>query len=301
MERMLPLHLSPIASEKAGSAIVISGSGRSGTTIIGKLLHSFEGVEYAFEPPMLVSLLPLIESMDAASWRLLYETYVYEEFFINAMTGRAINTNRADDSSIYQVKSAEEIDSRLQRSIRKLEAERLTTAATVAYKLPNVIPFLPRLAEYYPHTRFLIMKRDAVGTINSLIEKGWFSDESVRTSMVWPFRLLDGVKIPSWVKEGDDRSWVEMPEIDRCAYYYIRVSEGVEHIPNRIELSYRDLLSDPHATACRLAKVFGLQPGSKTDAIVSSIRPADKVRDMDITHRIDPRLAQVVAYYSGNL
>ena len=37
--------------------VIIGGSARSGTTIIGKLIHSLKNIEYQFEPPMLVSLL----------------------------------------------------------------------------------------------------------------------------------------------------------------------------------------------------------------------------------------------------
>ena len=36
---------------------------RSRTTIIGKIIHSFDRVEYAFEPPDLLSLLSLIDIM----------------------------------------------------------------------------------------------------------------------------------------------------------------------------------------------------------------------------------------------
>ncbi|MEZ0317551.1 MAG: sulfotransferase [Methylophilaceae bacterium] len=295
----MTLHISTLATKKVSSALVISGSGRSGTTIIGKLLHSMQGVEYAFEPPLLVTLLPLIQELDEISWKLLYETYLYEDFFISSLSGRAINTNRADDSSIYQVKSDDEINSRLNYSIRKQEAEKSAESATIIYKLPNVVPFLPKLADYYPDTRFLIMKRDAVGTINSLIQKSWFSDVNVCTSMVWPYRSYGDVKIPSWVRKNDDALWLDMSEIDRCAYYYILVNEDVSKISNRIELSYQALLLDPQATAHSLAQSFGLNFGTKTQSIIDSIEPAKKERDIDILQKISPTLAAKVAYYSN--
>lgn len=295
----MTLHISQFGTKKVSTALVISGSGRSGTTIIGKLLHSMRGVEYAFEPPLLVSLMPLIEKLDEATWKLLYETYLYEDFFINALSGRAINTNAADDSSIYQVKAEKEISDRLNHSIRKQDAEKSAQLATIMYKLPNVVPFLPKLAEYYPDTKFLIMKRDAVGTINSLIQKSWFSDLNVRTSMVWPYRQFGNVKVPSWVREQDDGLWVEMTEIDRCAYYYIRVNEDIERIPNRIELNYSELLNAPEFVAHELAKNFGFQFGEKTKQIISTIKPAAKERDTEIIQKISPCLSDAVKYYSS--
>ena len=188
--------ISEKAEETVGNAILVSGSARSGTTIIGKLLHSFEHVEYAFEPPMLFSMMPLITKIPEAQWKLLYETYLYEEFFINALCGRSINCNCCDDSSIYSVKGAEQIKRRLNRSIGKVKAELLGADYTLAFKMPDIVPFVPLLLQYYPHTRVVIMIREAVGTLNSLIAKKWFAVENISANMIWPFRLKQGEKIP---------------------------------------------------------------------------------------------------------
>jgi len=51
------LQISNIASDKVNSSILISGVARSGTTIVGKLISSFDGVEYSFEPPMMFTLI----------------------------------------------------------------------------------------------------------------------------------------------------------------------------------------------------------------------------------------------------
>lgn len=266
---------------------------------MGMLIHSFDGVEYAFEPPVLVSLMPLIGRMDEATWKLLYETYLYEDFFIGAISGRGINTNVIDDSSIYKVKTIEEIDVRLGHSMRKTEAEALAVSRTIAFKMPNIVPFLPKLLDYYPGTRVLIMKREAVGTINSLIEKRWFSDANLNANMNWPYRIFQDTQIPYWVKDGDDEKWVAMSEVDRCAYYYIRVNEDVELIPGRVEVKYNDFLGDPQGTAQRLADAFKLRFGAKTAEILASVAHIKKDRDMGIMSKISPSLADRVAYYSS--
>lgn len=266
---------------------------------MGKLIHSFEHVEYVFEPPMLVSLMPMIESLDESAWKLLYETYLYEEFFMNALSGRGINTNQADDSSIYKVKAAEEVANRLQRSIRKAEAEAIGNSSVIAYKMPNIVPFIPKLLTYYPQTRVLIMKRGAESTINSLLEKGWFSDESVKTTTVWPYRICGDIHVPSWIREEDDAKWVQMSEVDRCAYYYVRVSEDVKRIPNRLEIRYADLLENPAAIAADIASKFSLKPGAKTAEIIASIKPVAHERHQDVLGLISPVLREQVEMYSA--
>ena len=66
------LSLDKKISKKCNEAIIISGGARSGTTIIGKVLHSLKNVEYAFEPPALFALFPLINDLPKKIWKLLY-------------------------------------------------------------------------------------------------------------------------------------------------------------------------------------------------------------------------------------
>ena len=293
------LNISELAFEKAANAIVVTGSGRSGTTILGKVIHSFESVEYAFEPPMIYGLLPLIGHMPSSQWKLLYETYLYEELLINALAGRSINCNRSDDSSIYNVKGTHEIEDRLNKSLGKWEAESIAGSYTIAYKIPSAMPFLPLLVGYYPATRVVNIKRGAVETINSLMKKDWFADENMLTRSIWPFRLREGYKIPFWVKEEDDDYWLQLNNIDRCAYYYVRVSEDLERVPGRIEIDYEDLLANPAITIRSLADRLGLQFGEKTNEIVQSIKPTNKPRDMGLMDKITPSLAERVIFYSN--
>ncbi len=293
------LNISELAFKKVANAILVSGSARSGTTILGKAIHSFKNVEYAFEPPMMYGMLPLIEQLPACQWKLLYETFLYEEFFINALSGRSINCNYSDDSSIYNVKDVKEIDGRLNKSIGKAEAESMAEDYTIAFKMPDITPYLPRLVEYYPGTQVVIMKRGAVETINSLLQKDWFSDGNISNSPIWPFRVRGGRKIPFWVKEDDDDYWLQLNVLDRCAYYYIRVSEDLGRMPGRIEVEYEKLLADPAVTIQSLADRLGLQFGEKTNEIVQSIKPTNKSRDMGLMDKITPSLAERVRFYSN--
>ena len=109
---------------------------------------------------MLFSMMPLINIMPESQWKLLYETYLYEEFFVNAICGRSINCNRSDDSSIYNVKGAKLIEGRLNRSIGKVKAELIGSDHTLAFKMPDIVPFIPLMLQYYPNTRVVIMKRE---------------------------------------------------------------------------------------------------------------------------------------------
>ena len=75
---IVDIHINSQAFESINESILISGCGRSGTTIVGKLLHSFDNVDYFFEPPLTYTILPLLGKIsdDIIKIQGLYE----EEF-----------------------------------------------------------------------------------------------------------------------------------------------------------------------------------------------------------------------------
>jgi len=277
-----------MASNVVSNAIIITGSARSGTTIMGKIVHSFQGVEYVNEPPMLFSLISKIDDVGPNIWKLLYETYLYEEFLINALAGRSINCNRGDDSSIYHVKGNEEIEARLQNSYGKLEVEDIIKLKNVqlAYKMPDIVPYVSKINDIYPSRTVVVMLRDATETINSLIAKKWFAKENETSAVIWPFSVHRGVNVPYWVKEGDELLWIELNEIDRSAYYYIRMNEDVSLIQNSLKVSYSDLVNSPLQEVKKISELLGCSFGEKTKMIIDDIRPREHKRDSDIVRKI---------------
>jgi hypothetical protein len=295
--KMLELHSS--ATQCAHSAILISGSARSGTTIVGKLIHSFEGVEYVFEPPALIALFSIIEHMPEAQWKFLYEAYLYEEFLINAVSGRAINTNVADDSAIYAVKGASDIERRLNRSWPKMEAARLAAQSRVAYKIPNIIPFIPLLRKRYPGTKVVMVKRGASETISSLMAKHVFTPDHPSSMLPWPTRVQEGKRYPYWLKLGDEGLWDELNELDRCAYYYICMNDGVDEFGNQLTLKYATLINNPRGVAEALANELGMNFGERTDEIIDSIKPTGKRIEADLLGAVSTEFRREVLEYSA--
>jgi hypothetical protein len=295
------LNISKKAKKIVGNAIVLSGTARSGTTIMGKIIHSFDGVEYAYEPPFLFSLFPYINVMPEHQWKLFYDTYLYEEFFINALSGRSINCNISDDSSIYNVKSESEIKARLSKSLSKRNAEIAGDNFILAYKMPDIIPFIKQLRNYYPKTRFVIMKRDALGTIKSLLSKGWFSNESTKSNSIWPFTIIRDIQIPFWVKKEDFDLWITMTELDRCAYYYIRMNEVGNLAPNVIEISYDSFVKNTEFIIDQLADTLNLKFGEKTLEILASVKPRKREKDYDLMHKIRQDFRALVQKYDERI
>lgn len=282
--------ISSKAHDHISRAILISGSARSGTTILGKVVHSFEGVEYAYEPPVLYGLFPLIHELSREQWSMLYEVHLYEEHFMGAIAGRSINCNLSDDSSIYRVKSESDIKSRLATSISKEQAEEQARLKIIAYKMPDIVAYIPKLQEYYPDTRVVVINRKALATINSLYKKKWFTNENANKNLLWPFSIYKDIQIPFWVKVEDHQNWYEMDSVDRCAYYYLQIMTNVPKITNKIELNYEDLVKSPDKVIEDLAGTLGLKWGAKTKEIISTIAPTDSTPDKNIFDRVSKTL-----------
>jgi hypothetical protein len=292
------LEITAKAKKKVNNAILLTGCARNGTTIMGKIIHSFELVEHVHEPPMLFSLVPLIDKMPREIWKLLYETYLYEEFLINAVSGRAINCNKSDDSSIYRVKTFEDVERRLEKTIRKNEAEKKASECVIFYKMPDIVPFVPKICEYYPGLTVVIMKRDAVGVLNSIIAKGWFSQENEDKNLVWPFKRYRGSKVPFWVDENDMDLWISLSEIDRCAYYYIRSNAAMHRIPSRIEISYEQFVGNPERIVLNVSKILKLTFGKKTRDIIRSVSPTKCDRNKRIVDEVCSLFRDRVKHFS---
>lgn len=263
------------ARAAAERMIFLTGPARSGTTLMGKLLHSCEGVEYLFEPPMVAALLPLVEGMAEWRFRLLWEALVYEEILIGQITGRDFNLNSNDDSCIYTGLDTGEVQKRLDKVWRKEEAVEAARRRLLAVKFPDMTPFLLRLKALYPGMKIISMVRGAQSVINSLLRKAWLTDESLaRRTLIWPSRNERGLTLPFWLKPSDENRWLTMRPVERAALYYCRIMEPLVGWKEVLLLSYDRLLEHPRRTLERMEKALGIRPTAKTDEILSTLHPA---------------------------
>lgn len=268
--------------KKLEEGLIICGSARSGTTIMGKLVHSLQGVEYFFEPPMIIPLLIQKESMSEKSFQVLYEYYMYDQLFLESIAGRAINTNKSDDSSIYKVKSNKEIAERIEKSIGHVDLQDKANKNFFAYKMPEVVFFIKELLNIYKKCKVIIMHRNSNDVINSLLSKGWFSDASLNSndkSEIFPTSIVNNVKVPFWVEECKLDFWINSSEINRCAYYVLKILESVNSNKNKaVIVDYDKFVCKPEYTMSQIISKFGMKPGCKTNEILSVIKLQKKQR-----------------------
>lgn len=267
------------AAEKCESAILICGAARSGTTLAGRLIHSCARVEYAFEPPTLFALFSHVQSIDPSTWRLLFQTYVYEEFLAGALAGRTINTNPYDQSSFISARTEEELAGRLGRSWGRADLEEHLGDAVVALKVPDILPYIkPARDALGGGLRPLVVVREPAGVLTSLLERAWFSDEALETgNLVWLRRASSYGVAPFWLARDDEELWHESNELMRCAIYYAAQYESMPQRGECVAVSYDHLTADARPTLEWVVERLDLEPGPRTWSLTDSVRAARRV------------------------
>ena len=267
--------------------VIIGGSARSGTTIIGKLIHSLKNVEYQFEPPMLVSLLLKQNELKEKSLKELLQFYFFDNFLLDSLAGRNINLNKNDDSCILNVKSEKDINKRQVTSLTRIELENLATSAIFSFKLPEVVFFLDIIEKLFSKNRKILMHRNPNDVINSIVKKRWFSDEFLNknnSSQVVAVEIIDNIKIPYWIKEEDKSSWIKSDELNRCAYYYQRISEEIlNNSKGSIIIDYDEFIKKPDELFKKIVYLFSLEYGEKTQEILDTVKYQEKKRENYLT------------------
>lgn len=288
------MQLDPRVYEMCNNAVFITGVGRSGTTILGNIIHSLEGVEYLFEPPLLYSLFAQMKDMGADTFRILYETYLYEDFLIDALAGRRLNTNTEDDSSVFRVDDEKKIRERLTTLWSKIDLEKKASDAVIAYKLTDAISFVPKIRSYYPKTKIVVTSRKANDVFHSVKNKGWFTDATLRNeNRIWPYTLVKGIGVPWFVAENDRQYFANVDELHRIAYYYL-ANTLPRSLKNICIINYSDLIQDPEKEVRRLSAFIGRTFGPKTDTLIRSIKERPYPESEDLVARLDPTIRKQV-------
>ena len=274
-----PLTLHSVARELTDTTILIGGPGRSGTRILGSLFDSLKNTEYAFEPLMLYALIPSIETLPRDDWKLLFETFLVEEFLFNAMAGRYLNFNENDYSFVRMSKSDEEIEDRLGRTRTRNEILESASERRIVIKVPDLMPYMERVMTYYPGIVLVVMLRKPESVIGSFVRKHSYADDNLLGPWNYPpYRRHGEYFLPSWIAPEDISSFVEMNEVERCCYAYAR---GYENLPvgeNVLVVDYDEFVQHPEETLLALCRRFKRKFGPKTKQVLDLVKEPEKDR-----------------------
>lgn len=258
--------------------LLVGGIGRSGTSILSRLIASSDKAEYFYEPPVFMHLLEELDQLPSNySWLEFIKTILYDDLMKGALSGRSLNLNRNDLSSVYGFKDETTIEKRFQGSFRHSTLEsQINKSVGVIKVLDNIIRF-EGLASILPVFGAIIIVRNPIDCARSILSKQWFSDKHLSASSPASLRKMkvhEGFRYPSFLLESEYAKWLNSTELERILIYqekHILAFQKITKNKDVLFVLYDDLLSDAEETYKRISSRFKLAPGKKTTEIIESI------------------------------
>lgn len=287
------IDISEIQKQNTKNALVITGAPRSGTSLLGKLISTLDGIEYHFEPPMVWVLSALLSmkglSPEVAS--VLLQLHLHEDLLLESAHGRKANLRPGDDSLVLNSIHWPELLSRWQNISNRDDAIRYIKdrKLRLAFKTPSVIDAIPFFEAALSESKFIIIMRDGRDVVKSIIKKKWLGDEGLKNNY-WPFKMVDGYKIPHLVEDSMAGKWAKMNEATRACYLWRRDAEFAlqardSQLGNRLHiLSYEELRRDPGTVMEEIAKFLSTKTTDLTILGAMSVRPMSDKRESGKTH-----------------
>lgn len=294
------IHIAEIQQQNTKSTLVITGAPRSGTSLLGKLVSTLEGIEYHFEPPMVwvLSALLSMKALSPETASVLLRLHLHEDLLLESAHGRKANLRPGDDSLVLNSMPWAELFSRWQNIHNRDDAIQYISDRhlRLAFKTPSVIDAIPFFKAALPESKFLMIMRDGRDVVKSIIKKRWLSDAGLEGNY-WPYKMVDGIKAPHLVEDSMVDAWAKMNEATRACYLWRRDAEFAiqardSGLGNRLHiLSYEELRQDPGAIMGELAKFLSTRTTDLTKLGIMSVRPmagkAESVKTYDFLSEVD--------------
>ena len=179
--------------------LIITGAGRSGTTILGKVIGSLKPTYYLFEPA-LMKLIPFLIAYDQSNRRvysLLIRSILFEDYFLQVIHGRSLNYNVRDDSYIGNYVSQPDIEKRWNDLARRQDVINYIHNEDPLFviKTPEFQPLCSIARQMFIEPKFIHVIRCGYDIVSSTLKRGWYTDTYMNNAII------------DWVeRRGDERN-----------------------------------------------------------------------------------------------
>lgn len=279
-------------------AVFVTGPARSGTSLLGNLLHSCEGCELAFEPPTLLQILAAMTDEPQDEILRAIEAYLTEDLLLGSLSGRSLNLRRRDESSAWKGKGAAEIEKRLQAGSRKSDLLELAGMSRLIVKVPDVVPKVRTLCRTFKGATAVVVVRDPIDTIVSWLSRGWLGQPDLEHGQrVWPVYRTHFGSIPHFIVPEDQPAFGSASECDRVAIHLERTFRTLLDAQDSRVVIYDELVMSPRQVVERLCRELGLVRTERTDTLIAEIHSESLSRS--VPPDLDPaRYSLLVRLYS---
>jgi hypothetical protein len=260
--------------------VLITGVARSGTTLMGKIIGSFDKAIYLFEPTTFLLIPPLIKkgSLSKKEGAELLKSILFEDFYLQMIHGRYVNFNKNDDSYIGNYTPENDVKKAWDDFERKNDVLEYLKDNDYFFvlKAPSVHPFLDLVCDIFKDVKIIDIVRNGNDVVSSSMRRDMFSDIDLNERNVdWSFPT-DGLKVPWFIDEKDRVPFKDWNYQTRVAHMWNVLTEASiifsENNKNVFQLKYDDFIRNPISYLEKIESFLGRRRTSITDKHVESIK-----------------------------
>ena len=273
------------------SVTIITGCGRSGTSILGKLIGSMNGVEYLFEPttPKFANVEPV-----------LCRSLMFEDFVLPALQGRNVNIDSGTESYTGYYETDESLRLKWENKRRiDILPKILNKKPQLVLKLTEMQGMLSHLNTTFPGVRMIHIIRNGIDVIQSMMKPNWYTDSYMQTNSVdWVSIYTDdkgiSYNVPWFIAvEMDKEEWIKYNHETRCAAVWRVTVEKMTELHKNIHIiKYEDLCRNPELEMKGIIDFMNIERDTQveksdiTERHISTIKEWEKSKYPDIIDKI---------------
>jgi hypothetical protein len=272
------IFISKELKKKLNSKILwVTGSPRSGTTVIGNLIASLKNTEYFYEPGMFSAILPMLKKINTKLFIFLFESYFYLELIKNGLNKRNINLNSSDESFYLNFKNKKDLNLRKSFDVHNNNKQKIPN---IIIKTPNFLKEIMYLKKNY-NFNVIFVDRKPLEVINSLVQKKWWSKNLNRNLIIIEYKKR---YYPYWLKKNKYKFWHSLNEYEKCAMQIIYEKKTLKKNKKIFVVRYTDLVNDPKKFIINIAKKYNMQLSKKTLSLLKKVKK-NKKKDLSFIEK----------------
>lgn len=261
--------------------VIISGVGRSGTTILGKIIGSAKNTFYFFEPAIMKYFPGMYiakQFMHDQHNELIrcFKSTLFEDYILPAVQGRNINLNEKDWSYYGNYFTYDNLINRWNLNRRQDALDWIEQAEPLfVFKVNESSHLFDFYNEVFNGLRIINIKRDMIRTVYSSIKRGWFQDDYEPIDLTYKYDTKN-LNIPIYIERKYIEDWIFKwnPET-RSIYTWARLNYFVDKYKNDYYIKtifYENFCDYPNDLSNMIFKKLNLKKTYLTDWHIQSVK-----------------------------
>ena len=272
------------------NVLIISGVGRSGTTILGKLIGSMENTIYLFEPAIM-KYFPMLwhkeinednspKSYPGGFLEQMFLGTLFEDYILPIVQGRSLNTNPSDWTYYQNHITEKELKNRWKLSRREQAVEWFEKNNPKIVIKTNEAQHLFFIFEnLFYGCKFIHIIRNGLDTIADSLDRGWFKSD-------YPAIEFATGSVPLYVDKQARRYWQDQNPVTKAACTW-RCLVDIEDKENIWQFKYEDFCQNPKGYIEKAALKYFMKETEITERHIESVKKfkssdLSKVNEEDI-------------------